>query len=440
MPLDFPIAKDVRELLQFGTGVGIEIGAKNLEVVAARVRPGRVRVLGRLTISDYAGRTAGEWGSEYNHFLHSLGVGYLSATVLLPRREVIVRQVLLPGVSVGDMEGAIRLQLESLHPYGEDEVVWGWSPLRRGAALVGVVRRPVVDAYLQLFAEAGVQVSSFTFAAAAMHAGARLNGALPPAGFLALGRSSSGAVEVYGESEARPVFSGEFELAPERAAILALSELRLPPETAPIQLQEALPRPYAAPAEEDFSRDALPFATALAGACPRVAPAANVLPPEQRKFSSRMMFVPTLVLAAALLAVLGGAAAWSSASERSYLNTLRAQIAKLEPQKRRAETLDRDTLRAHARAQWLDQFRGRTRKDLDVLNELTRLIEPPAWTGAIDITRDTVRIQGEAPQATALWKILDGSRIFQSSKPDYIQPSGGGGENFTITATREGGK
>ena len=41
-----PIAADVRELLAFGSGVGIEIGATSLEVVAARVRPSRIHVLG----------------------------------------------------------------------------------------------------------------------------------------------------------------------------------------------------------------------------------------------------------------------------------------------------------------------------------------------------------------------------------------------------------
>ena len=47
------------------------------------------------------------------------------------------------------MESAIRLQLDSLHPYGDDEVAWGWSPAGRGAALVGIARSAVVDRYVQ---------------------------------------------------------------------------------------------------------------------------------------------------------------------------------------------------------------------------------------------------------------------------------------------------
>ena len=73
MPLDspiaFPIAKDFRKLLAFGSGVGLEIGAKDLEVVVTRVRPNKIQVLGRLTVEDYATRPAAEWGAQYTRFL-----------------------------------------------------------------------------------------------------------------------------------------------------------------------------------------------------------------------------------------------------------------------------------------------------------------------------------------------------------------------------------
>src|SRR6185437_10547929 len=112
MPATVPHFRDARKLLAFGSGVGIEIHPASLEVVVSRVRPTGIRVLGRLAIQNYAGRPAAEWGAEYARFLKSLGVGHLTATVLLPRREVIVRQVALPGVAAKDMEGALRLQLD----------------------------------------------------------------------------------------------------------------------------------------------------------------------------------------------------------------------------------------------------------------------------------------------------------------------------------------
>jgi Tfp pilus assembly protein PilN len=440
MPPEIAIPKELRKLMRFGSGVGIEIGVKDLDVVAARVRPGSIRVLGRLAIRDFAARPAAEWGIEYAKFLRSLGTSYLSATVLLPQREVVVRQVALPGVANRDMEAAIRFQLDSLHPYGEDDVAWGWSPVGLGAAMVGIARRSTVDRYLQLFAAAGILVASFTFQAAALHAAIGLDGAGHPEGFVALGHAAPGGVQVYGESSSRPVFSAELDMPEDRAAALALSELRLPPETASLRFEEALPKPDWNPVENDLSRNALPYATALAGAFPRLAPAANLLPPEDRRFGSRVMWVPTVALAVLLAAILGGAAAWSRVAERQYLDRMHAEIANLMPLQQRAAALSREASHALSRAQWLDQYRSQTRRDLELLHELTRLIEPPAWTRSIDITRESVRLQGETPQATALWKILDSSRLFRNSKLDYNQPSAAGGESFIISATREAGK
>src|ERR1039458_3869213 len=128
MPTAPSISYDFRKLLAFGTGVGVEIGVTDLEVAVTRVRPNQVRVLGRLTLANFAARPAAEWGREYAAFLKASGVERLSAAVLLPRREVIVRQLALPGVAAKDIEGAIRFQLDTLHPYGDDEIGWGWAP------------------------------------------------------------------------------------------------------------------------------------------------------------------------------------------------------------------------------------------------------------------------------------------------------------------------
>jgi len=433
----FAVPKEVRKLLEFGSGVGVAIGATDLEVVVARVRPTGVRVLGRLVIPGFAERPAAEWGGEYGRFLKSAGAGHLSATVLLPRREVVVRQLALPGVAARDVESAIRLQIDALHPYGDEDVAWGWSPLPYGGVLIGIARRAAIERHMELFAAAGVAISSFTFSAAAMHAAIRLNGHRAGEGFVALGRTLAGAVEVYGESPSRPLFSAEFDAAPERAAALALAELRLPPETQPLTLEDVLPRPTVNPVENDLSRNALPYATALAGACPQLAPAANVLPREYRRGRSRALLVPTAVLAGLAVAALIGMVAWPKFEDRRYLKRLEAEIARVQPAALRAAALDRETERTRARTTLLDQYRGRTRADLDALNELTRLVEPPAWTSAIDLTRDTARINGEAPQAAPLLKILDSSPLFRDSQMDMDQhAAAGAGELFQIHATR----
>jgi Tfp pilus assembly protein PilN len=160
-----------------------------------------------------------------------------------------------------------------------------------------------------------------------------------------------------------------------------------------------------------------------------------VLPPEHRRLSSRAVFIPTLVLAAVVLLVAAAVVVSSKLVERQYLRRIDAEIARLEPLARRAAALDRDIAHARARAQLLDRLRNQTRGDLDVLSELTRLVEPPAWTNSINLARDSVRVMGEAPQAALLPKILDASPLFENSALDMVN-RGTAGELFQIHTTR----
>jgi Tfp pilus assembly protein PilN len=405
----------LRHLVAFGTGAGIQIAGPDLEIAVARVRPTGVQVLARTTIARFRERPAAQWGGEYSALLGKLGTPHLSATVLLPRPEVIVRQIAMRGVESKDLEAAIAFQLDGINPYGDQEVLFGWTPLGEGSVLVGIVRREIVDRYLELFTEAGIATGSFTFVAAAIHGAMRLSGP-PPRDFVAIGRGAGSGIEVYGESQARPVFSAEFDLPPEKAAATAAAELRLAPETAPLALESLLPEPRVNPVENDLARNSLPYAAALASACPRLAQAANLLPPERRESASRGIFIPTAVVAAALLIVLCATLAWPGYEQRQYLKELDAEIAQLRPQAARAATLDRQIDHTRARSLLLAEFRTRTRSDLDAFNELSRLFPLPSWANTVELSRDAALIVGEADQAAPLLKVLDASPLFHDSE------------------------
>jgi Tfp pilus assembly protein PilN len=413
--MDLGSYSQIRHLVAFGTGAGIQIIGSDLEVAVARVRPTGIRVLARTSILRFRERPAAEWGAEYSALLGKLGTPHLSATVVLPRPEVVVRPIALRGVEAKDLEAAIAFQLDGINPYGDQEVLFGWTRLAEGSVLVGIVRRETVDRYLELFTEAGIATGSFTFVAAAIHGAIRLI-STPPRDFVALGHGTGSAAEIYGESLARPVFSAEFELPPEKAVGLAIAELRLAPETVPLSLDSLLPAPRVNPVENDLARNCLPYAAALSSACPRFAPTANCLPPERRESASRGIFIPTALVAAALLVILCATLAWPSYEQRQYLKELNGEIAQLRPQAARAAALDREIDHTRGRARMLDEFRSRTRSDLDAISELTRLFPMPASANTIDLSRDAVLILGEADQAAPLIKLLDASPLFHNSE------------------------
>ena len=223
LPLD-PRNGVLRKCFAIGSGIGIEIigqpGAETLRIVAARVRPGGARLIETLTIDDAQHHAAATWGADYARFVRRLGLGHIPATVLLPRREITVRQIALPGVTDKDLASAIEFQLEGMHPYPEFEAVSSWARIPGSASvLIAITRRSVIERFTNLFAEAGIQVGSFTCSAAAIHSARHLFGGVL-ADVLAYEETLAG-VEIYGESAARPVFSALFDVVPERAGAMA---------------------------------------------------------------------------------------------------------------------------------------------------------------------------------------------------------------------------
>src|SRR5271156_3736613 len=117
---------EFKKWLAFGSGVGIAISGGDLLITVIRMRPGGVTILGESTITGYRDQPAAEWGQHYASFLEKMDAGHRAATVLLPRDEIVVRQVNLPGVSDQDLASAIRFELDGLHPYAEGEAVYDW--------------------------------------------------------------------------------------------------------------------------------------------------------------------------------------------------------------------------------------------------------------------------------------------------------------------------
>jgi len=408
----------VRKWMAFGRGVGIEIGPQDLTVSVVRMRPSGATVLGVETIENFRGRPAGEWGRQYSDFVRKFALGHVAAVVLVPRQEVIVRTVAFPGVKDNELAAAVNFQLDTLHPYDEDDAVLTYARLDEVHVLVGVIRRQLFEQYQALFAEAGIKVASFTFSAAAIRSAIRLVND-PPAQLLS-GQPTADGFEIYGESEAKPVYSAVFDMSPERALAFAAAELRLPAETEPRDLGIGLSQ-----------------AAAMASACPGLFLDANLLPESQRRSSSKIRYIPTAVLGLILAGLCTALALHKPYDEKVYRDALEAELKATEPLSSRVVNLDRNIDRSRKRLTQLDDFRKRTRADLDLLLELTNTFQPPAFLSALDMTRDNVTLTGETEQAAPLLRVLDGSPRLVGS--EFITPIGRlpTGEVFRIRSQRE---
>jgi hypothetical protein len=433
------IPASLKKFLAFGSGVGIEItgtrGAETLRVCAVRVRPSGARVAGGFSIENAAQQPAAEWGQIYSAFLKKLGWSHLAATVLLPREDVILRQVAVPGVSDKDLPAAVGFQMDGLHPYAEGDVVSSWARLPSASkggtptVLVAIARRAALERYTAWFSEAGVQIASFTCAPAAIYSARRLFASDAPPPVLAL-EETNGRVELYGESPSRALFSAAFDATPERAIALACAELRLDPTIETRSFHALL-----------GAEPPLPYAAALSAACPHLSLALNLLPAELRASNSRGWWIPTAAAFALVVMAAAALAAYPTIEDRRYLRTLNAEIEKIKPQALLAAKLDKDIESARRRTSVLDQLRRQTKLDIDVVGEMTRILPPPIWLNGLEINRSQVSVAGETDQAAPLLKQIDASPFFEASEfsmqPIRIQT---GGEAFRIRTNREAGK
>lgn len=431
------IPASLRKFFAFGSGVGIEItgprGEETLRVSAVRVRPNGARVVGGFSIENAAQQPASEWGQAYAAFLKKLGWSHVVATVLLPREDVILRQVAVPGVSDKDLPAAIGFQMDGLHPYAEDDVVSSFARLPGSAmALVAIARRAALERYAAWFSEAGIKVGSFTCAPAAIYSARHLfaSGPLPAVLAVEVGNDeNNGRVELYGESPSHPLFSAGFQASRERAVALACAELRLDPLTETRSFHALL-----------GAEPALAYAAAVAGACPHLSLAVNLLPEEQRAASSRALWIPTAVAAGLVLMTGAALAAYPAIQDRIYLRALNADIAKVKPQALLAAKLDQQIGTERQRTILLDQLRRRTKLDIDVLGEMTRILPPPIWLNTLELTRTQVTVAGQTDQAAPLLKQIDASPFFESSEFAMPPLRNQDGEMFRIRSNREGGK
>ena len=429
---------DFAKWLAIGTGIGIEIGSVDLTVTVVRLRPSGVRVLGELTVPHFREQPAAEWGAAYAAFLQKLGVGHLAAMILLPRDEVTVRQIALPGVTDKDLDSAVRFEIDSLNPHSEEEVAYDWARIgKTSSVLIAITLRSVVERYTALFSQAGVKAACFTFSAPTIYSALRLLSTPPKDGFLALEPAEDG-MEVYGESATRPIFSARLDQPSDRVRNLAVSELRLPPETEAAFLHDQLPRPVAQPETYEPSRACLSYAAALAGAGPLRPLSLNLLPLGQRQSASRLRYIPTAVLGFIVLLLGVAVLAYPSYADRHYIGLVQTEIRALDPLAKQAAAADREIINVRNRSQTLDNFRQQTRQDLEALNELTHLLAPPAWANSLQLTRSSVSISGQTDQAAALIKLLDGSHQFQGSSFSLPLQKSASGELFTIRSSRKG--
>jgi hypothetical protein len=444
-PMDLPGSADVvarpswwQRATQSGTGVAVELRDGNLDVMVVRVRPSGVKLLGWKHFPSYSERPAAELGVELKRFLKEMGASHAPAHVLLPREETIVRVLHLPGVPDKDLEPAVDLQLESLHPYADQPVRFGVNRIGRSpSVLVGLCREDLVDRWVDFFAETGIKLASFRISADVYRRAVRVLRIPPDQGFLTAVPARNEGVEIYGESPARPIYSALLHAPLSQALTRARSELRLGDQAVAVELESLLQPPEGEEAVTVARKHLALYATALGAASVFPQPAVNLLPTELRKGINWTMLLPTILLSLLLVLLSVGLLVQKNWYEREYATRLRQEITLLERQVAAGRQLDEAGERLLSRIELFKEYHGRTRRDLDALLALTKVLPDTAWVTQLEITPTQVNLTGEADDAGELLRQLDADPRFSGSSFSMPLQRSGEIEQFRVRTNRE---
>jgi Tfp pilus assembly protein PilN len=452
-----------REFLPRRTGCGIAVRGDDLVVAVVRAGATGVEVLGRTELRSFRERPPAEWGAEYSRLLNDIGQSHLTATLAIPRSEVVFRVLSLPPMGRSDLARAIELQLHDLHPYGDTPVYKSFTPISGATGrssqhvAVAICEAPRIDAYARRLSEAGIAVAGCTVSADALRAATEHVVDAGHAPFLLADRHGS-TLEVCGVSEDVPFLSSSLHLdgvALDGALRLAREGLSVPADRSVAlaflgagKADVALPGIEAVPVEAlvtaptrqvegfDLKQDAVAMGTAMLSVESRSGLGLNLVPHGARKRTSVAPLLPRLALGGALAVLALLLAILPTIQDWRYAERLRREAARLE-ESAAARAGDASDLAAlQERYRWLLERRERIRSDLDAMREISEILPDSAWLTALRLERDKAVLTGMAAEADPLLSLLSSSPLLEQARFARSPTRSDSGERFQIEAQR----
>jgi Tfp pilus assembly protein PilN len=401
--------------------------------------------------------------------LDARGIRARGVALAVARRLVTVKPIELPAVG-GEIDEMVRFELERHLPFAADDAAFDFAVLPADTdappapdagrrVLVAAADRHVVEGALRVAQDAHLRPSALTIASHGLlalvtpargqrvvwvhRAGEMVDLLLLARGQLVLSRSLTSPDEATLGDEIRRSLallrwrtceaiwiSGDLA-APLDPAAVALAWLGAP-VTAPPYTARARRRVDALPAE---GRGALELAVAAAS-LGRRARGLDLVPaglrPRRVQALTAAMVAATIVLAAAALLAPGY-------RESRRLAAINAEIARLDPEVRAVESVDRELDRKRRLLQTIDGLVAAGVRPLPVLRDLTELVPGDAWLTTLSLDTKGVELVGQASAASALIPVLENSPRLE--RVEFASPvtRGRDREQFRIRATWEPG-
>ncbi len=146
--------------------VGIELGDSWLKVVTAEIKDSSANVRS-IIAREIKGKTDEEIAQELSDVLRAVKPAGASFYAAISRAFATVRYLNLPSTNESELSDMVAFQAQKLLPYPGDEMILDYVPLgadEKGYSrlMLMIVRRPVIERYLNILGRAGVSVEKLT--------------------------------------------------------------------------------------------------------------------------------------------------------------------------------------------------------------------------------------------------------------------------------------
>ncbi|MGH9341391.1 MAG: PilN domain-containing protein [Acidobacteriota bacterium] len=445
-------------MLNLDSSLGIDIRDGNL-VLATIGKGVREFALKRLTlIRDYRELDPSVLGDKVRQHVRSNGFNHENVILGLARDQVIVRSVGLPLEAEENLDQVVRFQVEKFEPSEHERSYYDYAVLDRNekekkiVLQVVMVRRTLVDEYLNLFRELNLYPAAIRFSSIGLAHLLTLHAdSYPkkePAVIVDINRRSFELMVVvnrnkfFSEQVARQQEEPTFEEVIS-ALNTFLSRLELPGDglskiylcgpLAPgllesfqerfedcellldrLQLRQIEAAPGGRALEQPGDNPWVAVGLGVSGVSRRASAGFNLIPEEKRVFGRRPSLIPTYVLAGLLVILMMLALAREQVQQQNLLSRVETQIAGLQSQVDQAMSLREEIDQKKAQLDEIRDLLTDRQQILALLKDLTERIPEHSYVSNIQIQGERVNVNGFSDSASSLVSLLQDSSQVKS--------------------------
>lgn len=444
-------------MLSMGNAVGIQILPDKIILVNLKKGLQDFSIKHSAVIENFRESPAADLRSKLRQKFSVEGISRQNLVLGLPAEEVTLRLVEMPIDVEENLDQVVRFQIDKFEPSEEERSYFDYVVLSRDEEQkkillqIGMVRQAVLDEYLQLLGELNLEPAAARLSSLGLQQVLALHSdGFPKKEPVVVLDANPGSLEMIVVASSDRFFSEKLSVDVEQLdADHLLREvyaflLRLPLKA------EAIGRIYTSGTlayevlnllRERFAdcealtdklsikegellrkRPELIPAVGLAASALTKSkkPRLNLIPPEKRHIEKQPSLIPTGVLMALLLLLVGAAATRGYRQSSLFRDGLDAETKRLQPQINEVQSLQQQI---GARTKELEELKGMMTGEqqvLLILRDLTERLPEDTYLQTLNIERGQVALFGYSGSAQGLVQALRQSPYFKTVSSKYI--------------------